>query len=297
MKKRIVVIVVLILLSFIIVACGKSEDSFTKENQHYTVTFKNYDDSILKSELVKKGENATPPVNPTRMSTNEYQYTFVKWVGNYLKVDKNEIVIANFDAKVREYTVRFLNPDGNTLSSNIVLFGGSVVPPTNPRMEDHDNYTYKFVDWIGNYNAVTNDMDIIAKYDKYKTIQLTKENYKDYFLIEEDIINDYREEYTNPFQMLKIERHTKISIRPLIKIDSFLNVSIKFINDTFTGAYTVPGNQKVYRWNAGSGNLQISHDGSGSVVLVAYYNSNKEYLQPMKYAIEVIEGNILVKEE
>lgn len=95
--------------------------------------------------------------------------------------------------------------------------------------------------------------------------------------------------------MLRVEQHTKISIHPLVKIDSFLNVNIKFINDTFTGQYTVLGNQKIYRWSASPGNLLISYDGSGDVIMISYYDNNKESLRPMKYAIDTIEGSIVVK--
>jgi len=179
MIKRISTFILLVLLSCLLISCEDNNGALNDDDLHFTVIFKNYDETVLKTESVKKGGSATPPDNPSRLSTNEYSYIFKNWVGNFQKVNKNEIVIVNFDTEVRLYSVRFLNPDGAVLSSHQVTFLSSLVPPNDPKMEGYENYTYRFVNWEGNYDDIANDMDITAKYDKYQTIELTKENFQD----------------------------------------------------------------------------------------------------------------------
>gem|GEM_PF-5879374 len=58
----------------------------------YTVTFKDWDGTVLSSEQVAEGGSATPPANPTREG-----YTFIGWSGNYTNVQQNETVTATYE--------------------------------------------------------------------------------------------------------------------------------------------------------------------------------------------------------
>ena len=60
-------------------------------NQTYTVTFKDWNGNVLKTETVENGGNATPPPNPTRVG-----YTFSGWSGNYTNVTANVDIIAQY---------------------------------------------------------------------------------------------------------------------------------------------------------------------------------------------------------
>lgn len=55
----------------------------------YTVTFMNYDGTILKVETIKSGGNATPPAAPTRNG-----YIFIGWSGSYSNVNTDVTVVA-----------------------------------------------------------------------------------------------------------------------------------------------------------------------------------------------------------
>ena len=57
----------------------------------YTVTFKDWDGSVLKTQTVASGGSATPPNNPTRVG-----YTFSGWSGNYTNVTANVDIIAQY---------------------------------------------------------------------------------------------------------------------------------------------------------------------------------------------------------
>jgi len=58
----------------------------------YTVTFKDWNGTVLKTETVKYGESAIPPDNPTRTG-----YTFIGWRGTYSNVTSDQEVIAAYE--------------------------------------------------------------------------------------------------------------------------------------------------------------------------------------------------------
>ncbi len=57
----------------------------------YTVTFKDWDGSVLKTQTVASGGSATPPPNPTRDG-----YTFSGWSENYTNVTADVDIIAQY---------------------------------------------------------------------------------------------------------------------------------------------------------------------------------------------------------
>ena len=120
----------------------------------YTVTFKDWDGSVLKTQTVASGGSATPPSNPTRDG-----YVFTGWSGNYTNVTENRVITAQYTIKT--YTVRFLDWNGTVLDTQTINHGNNATPPPNPT---RDGYT--FSGWSGNYTNVTADVDIIAQYTK-----------------------------------------------------------------------------------------------------------------------------------
>ena len=118
----------------------------------YTVTFKDYDGSIIDTQTVPSGGSATPPT-PTRTG-----YDFTGWSGgSYTNVTSNVVLTAQYSIKT--FTVRFLDWNNDVLDTQTVDYGGSATPPPNPT---RDGYT--FSGWSGNYTNVTADVDIIAQY-------------------------------------------------------------------------------------------------------------------------------------
>lgn len=63
----------------------------------YNVTFYDWDGIELKTEVVPRGQDATPPVTPTREN-----FVFAKWDGDYFDVITNVDVYAEYDV-VRRY--------------------------------------------------------------------------------------------------------------------------------------------------------------------------------------------------
>ena len=86
----------------------------------YEVTFFGWGNSVLKTQQVNAGENATPPESIPTPDGKQ----FTGWTGNYKNVNQNESVYAQFSDV---FTVTFLGGADKTsvLKTEVVLSGGS----------------------------------------------------------------------------------------------------------------------------------------------------------------------------
>jgi uncharacterized repeat protein (TIGR02543 family) len=96
----------------------------------YTVTFKDYDGTTLKTETIKWGNAATAPAKPTRAG-----YTFTGWDVDYTNVIGDLTVTAQYT--INTYTVTFDKNGGDTGANpptKTATYGGNVgtlpIPPT-----------------------------------------------------------------------------------------------------------------------------------------------------------------------
>ena len=119
----------------------------------YTVTFKDHDGKVLKTETVEKGKAATAPANPTR--TN---YSFEGWDKSFNNVTSDLVVTAKYKA-ITTYTVTFKDYDGKILKTEKVEKGKSAVAPSSPF---RDNFT--FAGWDKSFNNVTSNLTVTATY-------------------------------------------------------------------------------------------------------------------------------------
>ena len=154
---------------------------FAQTINQYTVTFKNYDGSVLQSTSVAYGDvpvySGATPVKP---STDQYTYTFTGWDKEIAAVTGDIVYTAQFDATLNKYTITFLNWDGTLLATYEVEYGqtpayaGEV--PTKPST---DEYTYVFSGWTPAIVPVTGDVTYTATFSNdvnSYTITLYAEN-------------------------------------------------------------------------------------------------------------------------
>ena len=137
--------------------------SITGCKKQYTVTFKDYDGTILKEEIVKKGESVTPPNNPYREG-----YIFIGWDKEYSNIKKDTIIIAQYKKQqesIEQYTVTFKDYDGTILKEEIVKKGEFATPPKDPIREG-----YEFIGWDKDFLNITNNTIIMAQYGKKQDI-------------------------------------------------------------------------------------------------------------------------------
>ena len=118
----------------------------------YTVTFQDWDDTVLKTETVNHGSNATPPANPTRTG-----YTFREWGGSYSNVQAAATIVAQYD--INTFIVTFQYTNGTVIAQQTVEYLGSATKPANPAPLDDTTVFYK---WQGKYTSVTNDVNVLA---------------------------------------------------------------------------------------------------------------------------------------
>ena len=120
----------------------------------YKVTFKDYDDSVLKEELVIEGENATAPTPPERVG-----YTFTGWDKSYYNVQDDLVVTAQYEKYIVTYKVVFKDYDGTVLKEETVEEGKAATAPKEPTREG-----FIFIGWSKEFNKVTSNLEITAQY-------------------------------------------------------------------------------------------------------------------------------------
>ena len=79
----------------------------TTQTRTYTVTFKNYDGTVLETKTVAHGSTPTPPSNPTRPDTAQYDYEFSGWDKTVGAITSNTTYTAQYTATLRKYGGRF----------------------------------------------------------------------------------------------------------------------------------------------------------------------------------------------
>ena len=104
-------------------------------NNAYTVTFKDHDGTVLKSQIVPSGQAATAPTNPSRTG-----YTFTVWSPAFNSVTSDLIVTAQYS--IIKYTVTFNSNGGSSVSPQQVNYNGMAIRPANPTRAE-----FNFINW------------------------------------------------------------------------------------------------------------------------------------------------------
>ena len=74
-----------------------TEVSNTAYLPSYTVTFKDYDGTVIDTQSVKLGESAVAPVAPVRPADGYYTYTFAGWNKDFSNITGNLTITAQYD--------------------------------------------------------------------------------------------------------------------------------------------------------------------------------------------------------
>ena len=125
---------------------------YAKWTNEFTVTFEDHDGTILKTETVQSGGDATPPDDPVREG-----YDFDGWDGDYTNVTSDRTITATYT--VKQLTVTFKDFDGTTLKTETVDYGSAATAPTPPT---HAGYT--FDRWSRDFSNVTENIEVSAIY-------------------------------------------------------------------------------------------------------------------------------------
>ena len=123
---------------------------------YFTVTFQDWDGTVLKTEQVEQGKFATAPADPTREG-----YTFKGWDKDFSNVQSDLTVTAQYDKNIVYFTVTFQDWDGAVLKTEQVEQGRSATAPADPTRE---GYTFK--GWDKEFSNVQSDLTVTALYEQ-----------------------------------------------------------------------------------------------------------------------------------
>ena len=121
--------------------------SFEVEVIAPTITFVDYDGTIISRKTYRYGETITPPDAPTRASDNTYTYAFAGWDTGVTICQGNATYTATYDTEYIEYTVEFRNWNGTVISRTNYHYGDAIIAPTNVGRLADKIYSYKFIGW------------------------------------------------------------------------------------------------------------------------------------------------------
>ena len=155
---------------------------YAKWTALYTVTWKNYDDTVLETDTdVPAGTTPTyDGATPTKPSTAQYSYTFTGWSPAISAVNGDVIYTAQFSETTRTYTVTWKNGDTVLETDENVPYGTNpTYDSATPTKAATAQYTYTFSGWTPEVSAVTGDATYTATFastvNKY-TIRFVNDN-------------------------------------------------------------------------------------------------------------------------
>ena len=126
-------------------------DGNNDDKDAYTVTWKNYDGTIL--EVDNDVESGTMPSydgeEPIKESDDRYDYTFAGWTPELEPVTKDITYTAVFTNEEITYTITWKNYDGTILEiDNEVSYGATpTYDGVTPVKESDGGYNYTFAGW------------------------------------------------------------------------------------------------------------------------------------------------------
>ena len=141
---------------------------YDKAVNKYTVTWKNDDGSVLRTDKnVEYGKMPSYGANPTKAADAQYTYTFKGWTPKVETVTGDAVYTAVYDKAVNKYTIKWVNWDDSEVRTDTeVAYGTELEAPANPTREADAEYTYTFAGWTPEVETVTGDATYQATYTK-----------------------------------------------------------------------------------------------------------------------------------
>lgn len=109
--------------------------------------FKNWDGTVLSTDIYHWGDVVTAPADPTKAADNTYTYAFVGWDKTVVNCAGSATYTATYEATYINYTVVFKNWDGTVLSTKTYHWGNAVTAPAEPARGADNTFTYTFTGW------------------------------------------------------------------------------------------------------------------------------------------------------
>ena len=156
--------------------------TFTATKNSYTITWKNYDGSIIDTTTVESGVKPSHTA-PTRDGTAEYSYSFAGWSPALTEATGDATYTATFNAMKKSYTITWLNDDDSVIDKTTVEYG-NVPTHADATKAATAEYTYTFAGWTPEVVAVTGNATYKASFTA------TKNSYTITWLNDDDSVID-----------------------------------------------------------------------------------------------------------
>ena len=150
-------------------SCNAKEDT-------YTITWKNYDGSILEIDNdVKQGSFPSyDSLTPSRESDKQYTYTFNGWSPELTEVKEDKTYTAQFTSSVNSYTITW-NVNGNISTESYEYGEMPTYKNGTPSKQADEQYSYTFTRWSPEISEVNEDKTYTAEFSSsliYKKIEI-----------------------------------------------------------------------------------------------------------------------------
>ncbi len=141
--------------------------TFSEADRKYTVTWKNDDGTVLKTEQAVYG--AVPAYDgetPQKAPDPGYTYTFSGWSPEITAVTEDVEYTAQYSREANTYTVTWKNSDGTVLETdeNVAYMAMPSYDGETPQKEASAQYEYTFKKWTPELTEVTGDVTYTAVY-------------------------------------------------------------------------------------------------------------------------------------
>lgn len=232
---------------------------FKEETRKYTITWKNYDGTVLKTEEVAYG--TTPSYTgdtPTKDSTSHYSYTFDGWTPNVTEVTGDAEYVATYKEVVRTYTITWVNFDGTVLEVDENVEYG-VTPHydgANPSRENERGVNYTWRGWTPTIVPVYRDATYTAKYNST--------GYFSFDLVQYELQPGYQESDLkgSPWVNINIQGEIDKIKKPSIKDDFYAGVNYDDIINHVPGPFEVSQTNLDKAINAVNNNSKPTTNGN-----------------------------------
>ena len=177
----------------------------------YTITWKNYDGTVLAETSVT--ENETPVytgTTPSKASDSEYTYTFAGWTPTVTAATADAIYTATFTATPinNSYTITWKNYDGTVLETDTNVANGTMpsYDGDTPAKANTARYYYTFSGWTPDVLTVNGDTTYTAQFAQHEMVYYlvgtfnewqASDNYKFVLNFDENNIVEYKLENVN----------------------------------------------------------------------------------------------------
>lgn len=130
---------------------------YTPSYIDYTVTFKNWDGSVIAENTYHYGDAVTAPATPEKEADKTYTYTFAGWDKTVTACTGDAVYTATYTPVYIDYTVTFQNADGTLISTNTYHYGETVLIPDAPAKPEGVEEDATFRGWGKPVTVCTGD--------------------------------------------------------------------------------------------------------------------------------------------